>query len=325
MAVPIIKRVLTATDLSDSANQALDYAGFFAKTFSVPLDILHVTELLPDMDAADVEADVYFTERRKMAQGSLEELVEHSAAAGVVTRFKHRLGIPSQEITKTAAECGVDLIVLGSQGRSGLADIALGSTADRVVRGASCPVVTVRALPEYGRCTGDRSKKTPPAIHHILAPVDFSKCSLEALDYAALLAAQFRADLTVVHVLQPIYYNLELGSGQVMDEPAKRERAEERLTDLAGRLAPAGVTVKTHIRGGVACDSILAAASHITADLIVMGTHGRRTWTKSYSGSVAEAVLRQAPCPVLTLRSLPAGDYPRLVSALESTGSNGST
>ena len=203
MAVPIIKRVLTATDFSDSANQALDYAGFFAKTFSVPLDILHVTELLPDMDAADVEADVYFTERRKMAQGLLAELVEHSAATGVVTRFKHRLGIPSQEITKTAAECGVDLIVLGSQGRSGLADIALGSTADRVVRGASCPVVTVRALPEYGRCTGDRSKKTPPAIHHILAPVDFSKCSLEALDYAALLAAQFQADLTVVRCIAP--------------------------------------------------------------------------------------------------------------------------
>ena len=119
MAVPIIKRVLTATDFSDSANQALDYAGFFAKTFSVPLDILHVTELLPDMDAADVEADVYFTERRKMAQGLLAELVEHSAATGVVTRFKHRLGIPSQEITKTAAECGVDLIVLGSQGAVG--------------------------------------------------------------------------------------------------------------------------------------------------------------------------------------------------------------
>jgi nucleotide-binding universal stress UspA family protein len=257
----------------------------------------------------------------------LEELVDRSAKAGVVARSRQRLGIPSQEITGAAVECGADLVILGSQGRSGLADIALGSTADRVIRGASCPcpVVTVRALPEYRSCAGDPSKKAPPALHHILAPVDFSECALEALDYAVLLAAQFQADVTVVHVMQPIYYDLELGSGQITDEPAKKERAEERLTDLAGRLAPAGVTVETHIRGGVASDSIIAAAYHIGADLIVMGTHGRRGLTKLFSGSVAEAVLRQAPCPVLTLRSLPLGDYRRLVSAKEPSGSKTST
>jgi nucleotide-binding universal stress UspA family protein len=147
--------------------------------------------------------------------------------------------------------------------------------------------------------------------------VDFSECALEALDYATQLAAQLHADLTILHVVEPIYYDLELGSGQIMEEPAKRKEAEERLADLANKLVSSGPEIRTHVRGGMAPDAIVAAAYHLPTDLIVMGTHGRRGLSKFSSGSVAEAVLRQAPCPVVTLKGLPIGKQHRLVSSAE--------
>lgn len=317
MDQPLINRVLVATDFSDCATHALDYAGFLAKAHAAPVDILHVTELLPDMDPAGPAADLYFKERRLIADGLLQQLVDRYAETGVPAQSRQRLGIPSQQINQVAGECGVDLVVLGSHGRSDLADLALGSTAERVVRGAPCPVFTVRAKPQYRTSTGDQPRTPSPCVRHILSPVDFSDCALEALDYATQLAAQLHADLTILHVMEPVYYDLELGSGHIMEEPAKRKEAEERLDDLTDKLASSGLDINTHVRGGVAPDAIVAAAYHIPTDLIVMGTHGRRGLSRFSSGSVAEAVLRQAPCPVVTLRGLPLGMQDRLVSSAE--------
>jgi nucleotide-binding universal stress UspA family protein len=317
MDQPLINRVLVATDFSDCATHALDYAGFMAKSHAAGVDILHVTELLPDMDRSWPAADVYFNERRKIAEGLLQQLVDRYAESGVSAQSRQRLGIPSQQINRAANECGADLVVVGSHGRSGLADLALGSTAERVVRGAPCPVFTVRAKPQYRASTGDQPRMPSPSVRHILAPVDFSECALEALDYATQLAAQLQADLAILHVMEPVYYDLELGSGHIMEEPAKRKEAEERLDDLADKLASSGLDINTHIRGGVAPDAIVAAAYHFPTDLIVMGTHGRRGLSKFSSGSVAEAVLRQAPCPVVTLKGLPFAKQQRLVSSGE--------
>jgi nucleotide-binding universal stress UspA family protein len=311
---PLINRVLVATDFSDCATHALDYAGFLAKAHAAPLDILHVTEALPDMDPAGPAADLYFTERRRTADGLLQQVVDRYAKRGVPAQCRQRLGIPSQQINQAASECGADLVVLGSHGKSELADLGLGSTAERVVRGAPCPVFTVRAKPEYWSSTGDQPRTPSPSVRHILAPVDFSDCSLEALDYATQLASQLHADMTILHVMEPVYYDLELGSGQIMEEPVKRKESEERLAALADKLASSGLDINTHVRGGVAPDAIVAAAYHIPTDLIVMGTHGRRGLSRFSSGSVAEAVLRQAPCPVVTLRGFSLAKKDRLVS-----------
>ena len=317
MDQPLINRVLVATDFSDCATQALDYAGFLAKAHAAPVDILHVTELSPDMDATAPGTDLYFDERRRIADGLLQQLVDRYAERGVPAQFRQRLGIPSQQISQAASECGADLLVLGSHGRSGLTDLALGSTAERVVRSAPCPVFMVRETPQYRVSAGDQPRTPNPDVRHILAPVDFSNCALEALDYATQLAAQLHSDLTILHVMEPVYYDLELGTGQIMEEPAKRREAEERLIDLAGKLVSSGLDIRTHVRGGVASDAIVAAAYHIPTDLIVMGTHGRRGLSRCSSGSVAEAVLRQAPCPVVTLRALPLAKQDRLVSSAQ--------
>ena len=320
MEQSLINRVLVATDFSDCATQALDYASFLAKAHGAPVDILHVTELLPDMDPTGRAAGLYVDERRRMVEGLLQQVVEGFAERGVSARARQRVGVPSQQINEAASYCGADLVVLGSYGRSGLADLALGSTAERVIRSAPCPVFTVRPTSLDPGSSGGQLRTPDPSVRHILAPMDFSDCALEALDYATQLATQFHADMTILHVMEPVYYDLELGSGHIQEEPAKREEAAARLTDLANKLGRAGVTIKTQVRGGMAPDAIVAAAYQIPTGVILMGTHGRRGPTRVANGSVAEAVLRQAPCPVVTLRGLPLENMDRLVSSFARHG-----
>ena len=303
MTTPPIRRILVATDFSECAGQALEYAAFLAGAYSAPVELLHVVEVLSDIDLDSVASTQYFEFCRKQAERPLDELATYLAEVGLAAKWRLRLGIPSQQINAAATDCGADLVVLGTHGRTGLVDIALGSTAERVVRGAPCPVLTVRSVQDHQRLLRNHGAGTAPAIGHIFTPVDFSPCSLEALDYATEIAQVFRAPITILHVIEPIFYDLDVALGHIVQEREKREQAESQLSELVDRLKPRGLSVQTAVRGGITADSILAGAQGQSCNLIVMGTHGRRGLSQLRTGSVAEAVLRRAQCPVLTVKS----------------------
>jgi nucleotide-binding universal stress UspA family protein len=150
-----------------------------------------------------------------------------------------------------------------------------------------------------------------PDIHRILVPVDFSAGSRAAVDYAALLASRLGASIDLFHVWTPpalVPDNLlviapdQKGGGITLEDLA-RNRAAVEMKELQGILRQRGIqTVQPHVGVGAPAHEILAFASHARHDLIVMGTHGRIGVAHFLIGSVAEKVVRSAPCPVLTVR-----------------------
>ncbi len=306
MTVLPIKRILLATDFSECAEQASDYAGFLGKVCPAAVDILHVVEVPPDLHPDDALAERYFDQRRKQAETPLDELVRKLVSMGVAARWRQQLGIPSRLINRAAEELGADLVTLGAYGSSGLSEVLLGSTAQRVVQGAPCPVLTVHPAPPRA--------DAPKRMRHILAPVDFSFCSLDALDYAAQLATQFGAMLTVLHVVEPVLFECERAADSLAVASHQPERAAALLADLCHELQGQGIAVETAIDGGNTAEAILTETNRRGCDLVVMGTRGRRGLTSLIGGSVAERVLRQATVPVLTVKRLQVPTEARCLS-----------
>src|SRR5574341_335341 len=206
----LIERILLATDFSDCAARAQDYARYFAQVSSAKLEILHVLEFQPGMDPEYHVNSLYLEELRKDASRHLEDYARQAGKLGLTVTQREVLGIPSQRINEAAHETKADLVVLGTHGRTGLEHILLGSTAERVVRGAPCPVLTVRIAYQPGRkAVAGETGGMPVAIRSVLVPVDFSDCSLEAWEYAVQVAKLFKATVTLLHVLEPVSYGLE--------------------------------------------------------------------------------------------------------------------
>lgn len=142
-------------------------------------------------------------------------------------------------------------------------------------------------------------------ITHILVPVDFSEGTSNAIQYALGLGEKFSARITLFHVLEPVTPPPE---GIILTfndfETACADEACGKLLELASSF-PASVPVATDMTTGIPWDCIVACAAQAHMDLIVMPTHGRSGLKHLWLGSVAERVVRHAPCPVLVVRQTP--------------------
>lgn len=144
-----IRQILMATDFSDYSREALDHAVYLALTLGADLHLLHVYEIplfVPSGETLTVRPEVqrWFVDLKESESKRLEALGDEVRRRGVRVHPILKEGPPFREILKAAEEIPADLIVLGTHGRTGLAHVFLGSVAERVVRRAPCPVVTVR-------------------------------------------------------------------------------------------------------------------------------------------------------------------------------------
>jgi nucleotide-binding universal stress UspA family protein len=140
------------------------------------------------------------------------------------------------------------------------------------------------------------------AIRSILIAHDFSETADHALSYALDLAERLGAKATVVHTYEIPSYGMPAApvvSPEMVGDIARIERSS--LDQVAARSRKPGVDLNTVLRQGTPAAEIVATAKELKADLIVMGTHGRRGLSRVFMGSVAEKVVRTAPCPVLTM------------------------
>jgi nucleotide-binding universal stress UspA family protein len=314
---PLIHRILLATDGSAYAARAEEYALFLASVWKTGLDAVSVLEFPPGMNPEYPINEVYLGQLRKEADRHLERLADRASQVGLSVKTQVVIGIPSQKITDIARDNGDDLVVVGTHGRTGLGHMLLGSTAERVIRGAPCPVLAVRACNAGSAQVPDHSSI---AVRRILVPIDFSDCSLDAVEYALPVAQQLNAAVTILHVMEPVAYGLDFTLSHPSEQEAKRARLGDRLRALVQAAAEWGLQADEALRGGLPADSILDYARSRAVDLIVMGTHGRRGISHLVSGSVTEAVLRRADCPVLTVRSPKfAPDHRRVVQKVELT------
>lgn len=301
MKAQFMTRILFATDFSDCAARAQEYATSLAIAWGAGLDVLHVLEDIAWMpSSAAVFSALEHIHRDVTPQ--LDEIQKQIADKGVAATVRQMRGIPSEQINLAAKECGVDLVVLGAHGQTRLDSVLLGNTTEQVTKTAPCPVLTIRDV-RRGALRSPTAVQSPVSIQHILAPIDFSSPSVASLAYAIQFAKRLGARVTLLHVLEPVYHDLELGLGQIERESVKRTHWEAHLAKRALLARSLGLSADPVVCGGIPSDSILACALHRQCDLIVMGSHWRRDMSRGYVGSVTEAVLSQATCPVLTVRS----------------------
>jgi nucleotide-binding universal stress UspA family protein len=165
------------------------------------------------------------------------------------------------------------------------------------------------------------------AITRILCPVDFSECSRHAMEQAAALGRECRAPVIALHAfaVAPVTERIIVGAPIVL-EPAHgsiemRETLRAEVRRFIDSIDTGGSLLQLEVAEGDPVDAILHAASTQKADLIVMGTHGRSGVDRLMLGSVAESVLRRAPCPVLTVprRAEPAASlaFARILCAVD--------
>jgi universal stress protein A len=167
---------------------------------------------------------------------------------------------------------------------------------------------------DFAVASGETEREKTPApplsshsftFKRILAPIDFSDCSVGALAYALELAAKFEAKVTLLHVVEPtVYADNDLNNPASMQEANLNLMASgrERLAALQRRVSAQGRPVEILVRMGRSQSEISDTAKAIGADLIVMGTHGHSGLRQLLLGSTADRVIRHAPCPVLTVR-----------------------
>ena len=209
-----------------------------------------------------------------------------ATAAGTVVEAVVQAPSVAGAVLDYAGAQDIDLIVMGTHGRKGFERILPGSVAEQIVRHAACPVFTLRA---------DDAHVSAPSIRRILVPIDFSGHARVALDDAQALAGVYGARLDLLHVVP---------AGPGIDAPVALPdviaRARSGLSALMnGAAAPFTVQVQV----GYPAAAILDFARDWDSDLIVIATHGRTGLARLLMGSVAEKVVRTAPCPVFTVKS----------------------
>lgn len=285
-------RILLPTDFSDTARRALSFAAHLADRHAAELHLFHVrTPAEERMQPPGVESPRTRDDLAECARRAAEGLGDSTATDGRhVSMVQDSVVADSvqEAVVDYADQQDVDLIVMGTARRSGLRTLFPQSTASAVVRHASCPVLTVLDEPET----------VPGPIDGIFVPYDFSEPAEEAVRYGEALADLYDAELSFVHVVQdltvPMEYEVQVPD---VDLEAVKDRAKTALEEVSDRAH------RVIVRTGNPARRIVELAEDRHADLLVISTHGRTGLQRVLLGSVAEQVIRQAPCPVFTIKA----------------------
>jgi nucleotide-binding universal stress UspA family protein len=285
-----LQAILHPTDFSEHSGHAFRLACSLARDYGARLVVLHVGEPPVLVTEGIVAPPLPAEYDRPDLEARLRKLTP--PVPPVPVEYQLVFGTAAEQILAAAEAFHCGLIVMGTHGRTGLSRALLGSVAEQVARRAPCPVLTVKA-PSPADAAGRE-------IRQILHPTDFSERSQVALQFASWLARDHKARLILLHVVQPpaVAYGEILTEGIV---DAEKAAAMQRLTKLTPTVP--GVKFEHRLEEGDPAEQILHAAKAGPCDLVVLGTHGRTGLGRLVMGSVAELVVRKAPCPVLTVKA----------------------
>lgn len=270
--IPDLRRLLIPLDGSEEGMAALEAVSPLARRPGARVTLLHVAE-----DSGDSER----------ARRVLAEAGEKLRAEGVPVSLSVRGGRAADGILAAVEEEGADLIAMTTHGRTGLRRLVLGSVTEEVLRRSSVPVLTCRPGAPGG------------AWKTIVVALDGTAPAEEVLPDAAALAEGLGAELHLVRVALPILIasGAELVPGVLLEEDPK-----PYLQSVSGRLAALGVAARPVPLEGRAAGEIARYAREAGAGLVCLTTRGRRGAGRVLLGSIAEEVVRHAPCPVLVRR-----------------------
>jgi nucleotide-binding universal stress UspA family protein len=296
-----IRRILCPVDFSDFSRPALDLAFAVAARSGAEITALHVTApLLPPTAAfpevpAVLAVDPTVMERLR---AELAAFVAPSRTPDIPLKTVVEEGAPVTAILREAESLGADLIVMGTHGVGGFERWVLGSVAEKVLRKAPCPVITL---------TKTRSEPVPAdpgRFGEVLCALDLSESSRETLAAAVSMAQGAGAHLTLLHVIEEPPVERAAVAEAGMDILAYRsQRCQEARERLRAFAKEVGCAHDEIVKTGTADREILSLAEERDAGLVVVGVHGRRLASLFHFGSTAHHVVRGAECPVLTVRA----------------------
>jgi nucleotide-binding universal stress UspA family protein len=296
-----LSTILVAIDFSETGESGIAWASEIARAHGARIVLCHA--LWPAAVASPAPEFMplparFYDDLRDAAERRVAEAAAALRATGLAVTTALAMGAAADVVLAEAKRSHADLVVAGTRGLTGWKKLVLGSTAARLVRRATCPVLTVHPS-DVGRHRAPRT---------VLVPTDFSENATLAAEAAARLAAPFEpCRVVLLHAYHvPVEFMSPMSIPVVLEDSGQVETAARiELQEVAARLRPHVGEVETRIVRGYPPEVILDEAKRLDADLIAMGTHGRSGMKRLVLGSTAERVLPEAPCPVLTLHREP--------------------
>ncbi len=278
------RKILTPVDFGETATLAVRAASRMAKRLDAELIALYADSFLPPVAYADIPVAWYSENIEELKAGAaqrLEAFVNEHVDSGVVVERRIVADTPVHAILAIASSEPVDMIVMGTHGRSGWKRALLGSITESVLHETNVPMLTIRhneADPLVVR----------PDIKRVLCPVNFSEVARDALAKAVEIGDAFDAEIHVVHVAE--------SSGR-----GENGNGIDDLNDWIPAEFRDRCCYKEQIMRGHAAEQVIDLARKIAADLIVMGAQHRRFVDSTVIGTTTDRIVRHAYCPVLTV------------------------
>ncbi|WP_123533029.1 universal stress protein [Halosimplex salinum] len=296
--------ILVPTDGSDTAELAAGHALALSEAFDATIHVLGAVDVDGEagpFDAGGVDEE-FVAELEADAEAAVASAAESMGDRPVETAVVD--GDPAEAIDDYAVENGVDLVVMGTHGRTGISRVLTGSTSARVVRESRVPVVTVRAV------------NGPPSTDYddVLIPTDGSPAAEAAVDHGLSVADAFDATVHAVYVIDVSALAGGTGSsvagaggggdvatGDLLDPLV--ESGEDATERVAGRAREAGLDATTDVVEGSPGSALLDYVDDSSVDFVTMGTHGHSGLDRVLLGSTTERLMRHSPVPVFSVRA----------------------
>jgi len=285
-----INNLLYLTDFSQPSEAALPFAVSIAREYGAKVYAFHVlipavyTYTTPETAAAALEA------QEDDAQANMQRVKAQLVGLAHETVVERNTGV-WLALEAAIQDYAIDLIVVGTHGRTGAQKLLMGSVAEEIFRRSHVPVLTIGPFEKHGAHRAAR-------FRHVLFATDFSEDSLAAAAYALSMAQENEARLTLLHVLK----EPEAFDKSTEDRIAS---ASFQLREIVPPSAESWCRPDAVVRFGAAADGILALAKERDVDLIVLGVRGNRGVPGAATHlerATAHKVVAHAPCPVLTVR-----------------------
>jgi nucleotide-binding universal stress UspA family protein len=290
-----LKNILFATDFSSAAHAAVPFAMQIARHYGAKVYGLHVnqaddyTSVAPNAWATMAEASEKEAKEDARSLSKQLQSIEHEVVIGE--------GNIWEVVSKLIKEKGIDLIVVGTRGRTGIAKTLLGSVAELILRQAPCPVLTVgpHVRLEQERWDTERYGKQRE-MREILYATNLAADFPAAAPYAISLAQENQAHLVLLHVIE------DPKAGELVQPEQVVDSMEHKLRQLVPQEAELWCEPLSLVEQGEPAEKILDVANRRHADLIVLGARSAKGLATHLNAGTVHEIVSQAKCPVLTVR-----------------------
>jgi nucleotide-binding universal stress UspA family protein len=285
----LYKKILVPLDGSELAQLALPFAEKIAGHLGSRIMLLYVCESLED--SRDPEHRLYLQKMTKVAKADIEQYMDKLKRKRIKVESEILVGDPASEIVDYAQKEDFSLIVMSTHGHSGIKRWALGSVADRVLRGTQKPLVLVRAKQVSPDTT------VASIFKNIVVTLDGSRESEAVIPYIEELAGGVGAKVVLLHVIEPSYRFFTAGGFKYEGYSEKKKKSMKAFYDnylegIAAGLGRRGIDARFQVKFGEVAEAIIKFADEAEADFIAMTTHGRSGIKRWALGSTADKVLQ---------------------------------